>query len=104
VVGGWAVDLAGGRVTRHHEDLEIATIRSDAAAIQQALAPLVPHPVGDGQVWRLADGESPPADWHQAWMLDEPANRWRVDVMTEPGDAKPGCTDATPASPRPAKR
>jgi hypothetical protein len=64
----------------------MATIRADVAAVHGALTPLVPHPVGDGEVWRLAEGESRPVEWHQTWMLDESTKTWRVDVMTEPGD------------------
>jgi hypothetical protein len=44
--------------------------------------------VGDGEVRRLADNALPPADKHQNWVLDVAANRWRMDVMLEPGDTR----------------
>lgn len=31
--------------------------------------------------------DSLPDQKHQCWMLDEAANKWRMDVMSEPGDA-----------------
>jgi hypothetical protein len=37
VVGGWAIDLAAGRQTRRHEDLEIAVARGDFAPIRAHL-------------------------------------------------------------------
>jgi len=37
VAGGWAVDLALGRVTRPHADVDVAVFRDDQAALRQAL-------------------------------------------------------------------
>lgn len=86
VVGGWAVDLFLGTVTRRHGDLEIVVLGDDVPAFRQALQGFVFHAVGDGKVRRVADGEATPPDVHQHWVLDEAAQAWRVDVMTEPGD------------------
>ena len=86
VVGGWSIDLFLGGQTRSHDDLEIATIRSDLATIRTALSPLVLHVVGDGEVRRLPPDDAPPLSRHQHWFLDEPADAWRLDVMVEPGD------------------
>ena len=38
LAGGWAIDLWLGRVTRHHEDAEIAIFREDQAEIRRHLA------------------------------------------------------------------
>jgi len=88
VVGGWSVDLAAGRQTRPHEDLEIAVLRSDFSAVRRALPELGFFVVGDGEVRALADGAEPPADKHQNWVLDRDADEWRVDVMLESGTAE----------------
>jgi hypothetical protein len=37
VAGGWAIDLFIGRVTRTHEDIEIAILRQDQLALQSYL-------------------------------------------------------------------
>jgi hypothetical protein len=87
VVGGWAIDLWLGEITRPHEDLEIAIPRDDFPAVRARLHDYALFSVGDGEVWRLADGEEHAPDKHQTWVLDAAADRWRLDVMLEPGDA-----------------
>lgn len=87
VVGGWSIDLSLGRITREHEDLEIEILRSDFRAVRAALAPLVAHAVGSGEVRLLGSGEVPPAPLHQSWFLDVGSDEWRVDVMLAAGDA-----------------
>ncbi|MEM9464572.1 MAG: amino acid transporter [Actinomycetota bacterium] len=87
VVGGWAIDLALGTTTRTHEDLEIAIPRGDLPAIRRHLDGFVFHAAGAGEVHRLGPTESPPDGVHQHWVLDPVADVWRLDVMTEPGDA-----------------
>lgn len=57
VAGGWALDLALGRVTRPHADVDVAVFRGDQAALREALpgwgcavarsAVLVPWAAGD---------------------------------------------------------
>jgi hypothetical protein len=37
IVGGWAIDLYLEKVTRHHEDIEIAIFRQDQIALQNYL-------------------------------------------------------------------
>ncbi|MDX1450242.1 MAG: hypothetical protein R3246_14410, partial [Acidimicrobiia bacterium] len=86
IVGGWAIDLALGETTRPHEDLEIAVPRRGLAAIRQHLGEFVFHVAGGGEVRRLDSSEETPEDRHQHWVLDMEADRWRVDVMAEPGD------------------
>jgi len=87
VVGGWAVELFVGRPVRPHHDLEIAVLRPDFPAVRAALAGHRFHVVGGGEVRALPEGEEPPADRHQNWVLDVGARAWRMDVMLEPGDA-----------------
>jgi len=88
VVGGWAIDLFLGQQTRAHEDLEIAVLRGDFRSIRTALRGFDLYSVGDGEVRRLAPEGQPAAEKHQNWVLDTDAQRWRADVMLEPGDAE----------------
>ena len=89
VVGGWAIDLYLGRETREHEDIEIAVPRGFFPALRRRLeGSFALHAVGDGEVRRLAPATAYPADRHQCWLLDEAANKWRLDIMQEPGDAE----------------
>lgn len=88
VVGGWAIDLYIGRETRRHEDLEIAVPRPFFAPIRERFERrFALHVVGDGEVRRLSPGAPYPCDRHQCWVLDETADKWRLDIMQEPGDA-----------------
>ena len=86
VVGGWAIDLALGRVTRPHEDLEVGVPRE---AFPQVLRHLqrqgyVLHEAADGQTRRLGPDEAPQPPSHQAWVEDTAEGVWRLDVMLEP--------------------
>lgn len=85
VIGGWAIDLFLGERTREHEDLEIAILREDFPAMRDHLARYRLHAVGDGEVRRLEAGEMPPHDKRQNWVLDLDHDKWRMDVMLEPG-------------------
>lgn len=87
VVGGWAIDLFVGAQTRPHDDLEIAVLREDFDAVREGLRAFEMYSVGDGEVRRLAVGHRPAVDKHQNWVLDPARQRWRADVMLEPGDA-----------------
>ncbi|HEX2592147.1 MAG TPA: hypothetical protein VHL34_11665, partial [Rhizomicrobium sp.] len=87
VVGGWAIDLFLGRTTREHADLEIAIPRTSLPAMRTHLTGYRLYAVGDGEVRRLGAVAPLPDDKHQCWVLDEEAGKWRMDVMSEPGDA-----------------
>jgi hypothetical protein len=57
VAGGWAIDLALGRLTRAHADVDVAVFRADQAALRETLRDwtfaavvgrrLVPWPMGE---------------------------------------------------------
>jgi hypothetical protein len=52
VAGGWAIDLFVGRVTREHEDREVAVLRRDQEALRQYL---LSHPAqSEGPGWELS--------------------------------------------------
>lgn len=64
VAGGWAIDLFVGRVTRAHEDLDVAVGRRDQEALHAHLA---------GWTWVKAaprPGAEPGEDWEQTPWAD----------------------------------
>lgn len=84
--GGWALDLFLGRVTRDHEDLEIAVLNDDVPAVLDAFA---------GADWRWnvpTDGLLHPLDspaytqTHQTWLWSQNANAFVLDVFREKHD------------------
>jgi hypothetical protein len=82
VVAGWAVDLAAGRVTRDHEDVEIAVAREDFALVREALSELEPVVAGDGRGWPV---DSPAYDEHfQTWFRDPVTGVFHLDVFRDP--------------------
>ena len=115
VVGGWALDLWHGQVTRAHEDLEFTVLRRDLPVFCQRMRELglalytahggvlsllaAPSEQGaqdgqgaqgghgeqDGQGEHGAAGELPAAGIAQIWCWDAAASCWRVDMMIEEG-------------------
>jgi hypothetical protein len=86
VVGGWAIDLALGRVTREHEDLEIGVPRGAFPQVRRHLERqgFVLYEVGDGETRRLRPDDAPRPDRYQVWIEDPSETLWRLDVMQEP--------------------
>ncbi len=66
LAGGWALDLYLRRVTRPHEDVEIAVLREDQAAVRDHLAgwafeKVTPAPEGGRrEPWRAGERLDPP--------------------------------------------
>lgn len=84
VVGGWALDLWHGRQTRPHEDLEFATLAADAPRIRDCLSELTFFAAQAGRLTALPLGPLPDGV-QQFWGLDPGVDRWRLDMMLEPG-------------------
>ena len=86
VVGGWAIDLALGRITRAHEDLEVGVPRAAFPQLRRHLEAqgYVLHEIGDEEARSLAPGEAPRLDRHQVWVEHPTETFWRLDVMLEP--------------------
>ena len=88
VVAGWAVDLFLGEQTREHEDLEIEILHSDFPAVRRHLPDLEFFAAGSGHIVALALEEEWDAEWHQRWVLEPQGQKWRCDLMLQPGDAQ----------------
>jgi hypothetical protein len=90
VVGGWAIDLAMGRETREHEDLEIGIGRVDFPVVRRHIESqgFEMRVAGDDEIIRLGPDETPETRKHQNWVFDPAVDLWRLDVMLEPADAE----------------
>ena len=84
VTAGWALDLAHGRRTRDHDDLEIAVPADRFAEIQRALSDYDLYVVGGGLAHPLTAKAL--AAHHQTWVRERATGLWRLDVMREPWD------------------
>jgi hypothetical protein len=82
IAGGWAIDLAAGRQTRPHADLDILVLRRDALACQAALRGWDLHaadPPGTLRLWRA--GEELPGPVHDICCRRDPAGPWLFQLM-----------------------
>jgi len=88
VAGGWAVDLWLGRISRPHEDLEIAVPRRLYQPVRARLRDrgLDLYEAHSGEVTPLPDGVEPREEVRQIWCCADGA--WRTDVMLEQGDGE----------------
>ena len=88
VAGGWAIDLHAGRVTREHEDLEVAVPRDRFGELASRF-PDMDFWVPDGEASLLPVSEETLAgEPHQTWARERATGRWRFDVFREPHDAE----------------
>jgi hypothetical protein len=86
VAGGWSLDLFLGRVTRAHEDIEIAVPAAGFAAVRTALASMHFEVISDGMAHPLdspAFGEA-----HQTWVSEPTTGVYRLDIFREPHDGE----------------
>lgn len=95
VVGGWALDLWHGRETREHHDLEFTVLREDFDRFREVLAigsaeqnRFAFYTAIDGVLTLLPDDLPLPSAASQIWCWDVAAERWRVDMMIEPGTSE----------------
>ena len=84
-IGGWALDLFRGSVSREHEDVEIAVPKASFWAIRDALPELEFTIVGAGRKWSLSDDVAF-AMTHQTWGREPTSGDYVIDVFREPHD------------------
>lgn len=84
VAGGWALDLWRGETTRPHGDIEIVVSSAALEAVRLCLPDHLFFAASNGILSPAPPGE--PVAAHQFWVLDTAAGKWRLDVMTDPGD------------------
>lgn len=87
IAGGWAIDLAVGRQTRPHEDLDVAILRRDQAALIPILEGWDVRSViepGVLQPWDLH--ETVPAELHALWCRPRQDDRWAFEILLNDAD------------------
>ena len=84
-IGGWALDLFRGSVSREHEDVEIAVPKASFWTIRDALPELEFTIVGAGRKWSLSDDVAF-AMTHQTWGREPTNGDFVIDVFREPHD------------------
>jgi len=85
VAGGWAIDLALGRVTRAHGDVDIAVLRRDQAALREALTGWEFEKVVDGKLVPWPAGESLERPIHEVHGKRDPSSP-RVEFLLNEAD------------------
>lgn len=88
VVGGWAIDLYVGRVTRAHEDIEIGVFRADQEALREHLEGWTLRKVAGGEMspWRRGEILRPPV--HEIHCFNESAEPPRLEVLLNERDGR----------------
>ena len=81
VAGGWAIDLFLGKITRPHDDIEIAVFRKDQAALHDCLDGWLLRKVVGGELceWRRGEWLGPPV--HELHCLNEAAEPPQFEVL-----------------------
>jgi hypothetical protein len=86
IAGGWAIDLALGRQTRPHADIDIAFLRRDVAALRSLAASWELCIAHEGSLlpW---DGGDLLAQHHQFWARAHGSEDWAFEILLEQIDA-----------------
>jgi hypothetical protein len=84
IAGGYAIELAVGRVIRTHTDIDVLVLRRDQMAVQHALPGWewwAADPPGVLRPWR--PGERLPSGVHDIWCRPRADQPWRIQVMLD---------------------
>lgn len=85
IAGGWAVEAATG-VVRPHDDVDVAVLASDLAALRSWFSDHELHETRSGDVALLPDGAEPTPDNDQLWLRRGPDEPWLADLLLTPTD------------------
>ena len=85
VAGGLAIDLAIGRATRQHDDLDVAVFRKDQVLVRKWLA--------EWELWfadspgsgldRLGIEDHLAGDVHEVWCRRQESEPWSLEILIE---------------------
>lgn len=85
IAGGWAIDLAIGRATRPHGDVEVAVLRKDQLSLREWLRGwqlwFVPAPGGGLIRWTTSAALAP--EVHELWCRGGDDGPWQLEVLFE---------------------
>jgi hypothetical protein len=86
IAGGWCLDLAVGRQTRHHADTDVSILRPDAAGFRRHVALWDVHvadPPGRGSLHPWPAGSELEDHVHDVWCRRGEDEPWGLQVMVE---------------------
>ena len=86
VAGGWAIDLAVGRTTREHEDVEIAVRFDDQEAVRAALESWELWIAYEGSLTPWERGDRIELPRHQLWARRTADAPWSLEILFERHD------------------
>ena len=81
VAGGWAIDLYLGKVTRRHEDIEIAILRKDQSALQSYLKGWRWQKIINGERFVWNQDELLESPIHELYCSNESAEPHQIEVL-----------------------
>ena len=99
IAGGWALDMALGRTTREHVDVDVELLRRDQLAVQAHLRRDWELHVADGGLAPWAPDE--PTDAHDIWCRPHGSPSWAFQLMFNPGTRETWVSTRSPAVTRP---
>lgn len=83
IAGGWALDLFIGRVTRAHNDVEIAVFRDDVETLRRALGGWELFIAESGTFTQWRDHAALPKTAHELWCRERGRAAWQLEVLVE---------------------
>ena len=83
VAGGWAIDLFVGTPTRHHEDVDVAVLRSEQLAVQAHLAGWDLRVAHNGRLTPWPPGRLLATDEHGVWARPTRPGPWRFELLVD---------------------
>ena len=83
IAGGWAIDMALGRKTREHADIDVAVRRDDQLAVQSWLRGWELY-LADVVLTPWIAGEPAPPDTCDVWCRPEGSTSWALQLMLDP--------------------
>ena len=83
VAGGWALDLAAGRVTRRHADLDLGVFRADLPAVLEALPGFDFFGARDGVLRHVSSAKAVPESVHSIWCRRRRSALWAFELMLD---------------------
>lgn len=87
IAGGWALDLFLGRTTRPHDDVEVALLRRDQAALRTHLAEWELCYARDRRLHPWPEEETLELPVHELWARPRGHASWTLELLLNEAEA-----------------